>query len=44
MGNKGAFINLNGSDMEPKYVCYEAVEHPAIKPMAYASNLMSLLM
>lgn len=25
MGNKGAFINLKGKDMIPKYTTYEAV-------------------
>lgn len=39
MGNKGAFINIKGNDLTPKFVTYEAVEHPKIKPMAYASSL-----
>uniref|UniRef100_A0A2P2I2P8 protein-serine/threonine phosphatase n=3 Tax=Hirondellea gigas TaxID=1518452 RepID=A0A2P2I2P8_9CRUS len=38
MGNKGAFITLRGDTMEPKYVVYAAVEHPPVKPMAYASS------
>lgn len=45
MGNKGAFINLIGShnaEMQPKYVTYEAVPHPNVKPMAYANSLLSL--
>jgi len=45
MGNKGAFINLTGSkdcEMPPKYVTYEAVPHPNVKPMAYANSLLSL--
>lgn len=25
MGNKGAFITLNGKDMKPEYTTYEAV-------------------
>ena len=37
MANKGAFINIKGNDMTPKFVTYEAVEHPKVKPMAYAS-------
>ena len=37
MGNKGAFINIKGKDTTPKFVTYEAVDHPKIKPMAYAS-------
>ncbi|XP_049812956.1 serine/threonine-protein phosphatase 5 [Schistocerca nitens] len=40
MGNKGAFITLNGRDMKPKFTSYEAVPHPNLKPMAYANALM----
>ncbi|XP_045483336.1 serine/threonine-protein phosphatase 5 [Harmonia axyridis] len=36
MANKGAFIILNGSDLTPKFVTYEAVPHPDVKAMAYA--------
>ncbi|XP_023017041.1 protein phosphatase D3 [Leptinotarsa decemlineata] len=36
MGNKGAFINLRGKDMKPKFTTYEAVPHPNMKPMVYA--------
>lgn len=28
MGNKGAYIVLNGKDMKPHYEVYEAVPHP----------------
>jgi len=42
MGNKGAFISLEGKDMIPKYTTYEAVSHPNVKPMAYANSLLSL--
>jgi len=42
MGNKGAFITLDGADMTPKYTTYEAVSHPNVKPMAYANSLLSL--
>lgn len=42
MGNKGAFINITGEDLSPKFVTYEAVEHPKIKPMAYAGGYQSL--
>lgn len=41
MGNKGAFITLS-SDMIPKFTTYEAVPHPSVKPMAYASSIMSM--
>uniref|UniRef100_A0A336LH31 protein-serine/threonine phosphatase n=1 Tax=Culicoides sonorensis TaxID=179676 RepID=A0A336LH31_CULSO len=44
MGNLGAFITLNGKDMKPKYTTYEAVPHPPVKPMAYAQNLMNLIL
>ncbi|XP_050294825.1 serine/threonine-protein phosphatase 5 [Anthonomus grandis grandis] len=43
MGNKGAFITLNGRDMIPKYTTYEAVPHPNVKAMAYASSFLSLM-
>jgi len=39
MGNKGAFINLKGGDLTPKFVTYKAVEHPAVRPMAYANSI-----
>lgn len=42
MGNKGAFIILNGRDLKPKFVTYEAVPHPNVKPMAYANALFNL--
>ncbi|RNA29186.1 serine threonine- phosphatase 5 [Brachionus plicatilis] len=38
MGNKGAFINIKGDDLTPKFISYEAVDHPKIKPMAYANS------
>ncbi|KAF7267558.1 protein phosphatase D3 [Rhynchophorus ferrugineus] len=44
MGNKGAFIVLNGKDMIPKFTTYEAVSHPNVKPMAYANSLLTSLM
>ncbi|KAF2002966.1 Metallo-dependent phosphatase [Amniculicola lignicola CBS 123094] len=38
-GNKGAFIKI-GPDYKLNFTKFEAVEHPDIKPMAYASNGM----
>lgn len=38
MGNKGALIRLNGNSLKPEYVIFDAVEHPKIKPMAYANS------
>lgn len=43
MGNKGAFIRFNGKDMVPKFTTYEAVPHPEIRPMAYASSFLGNL-
>lgn len=31
MGNKGAYIILNGKEMKPNYEVYEAVPHPDVK-------------
>ncbi|XP_046578968.1 serine/threonine-protein phosphatase 5-like [Haliotis rubra] len=42
MGNKGAFITVQGNDLTPKFTSYEAVPHPNVKPMAYASPLFNL--
>jgi serine/threonine-protein phosphatase 5 len=36
MGNKGAFIRF-GADMLPRFTQFDAVPHPPIRPMAYAS-------
>ena len=41
MGNKGAFIRFNGKDMSPQFTTFTAVEHPEIKPMAYANPFMN---
>lgn len=41
MGNKGAFMTLL-SDLKPHFTTYEAVPHPKVKPMAYASPLFGL--
>ncbi|PVD32323.1 hypothetical protein C0Q70_07756 [Pomacea canaliculata] len=43
MHNKGAFITLKGgTDLKPKFTTYDAVPHPKVKPMAYASPLFGL--
>ena len=39
MGNKGAYIILNGKEMKPQYEVYDAVPHPNVKPMQYANSL-----
>jgi serine/threonine-protein phosphatase 5 len=43
MGNKGAFVRFNGDDMVPHFTQFEAVPHPSVKPMAYASSFMSFM-
>ena len=39
MGNKGAFIRFEASNMIPQFTTFEAVPHPDIKAMAYASSM-----
>lgn len=41
MGNKGAFIRFN-SECVPEYTTFDAVPHPAIRPMAYASGFSNM--
>ncbi|KAI4497466.1 hypothetical protein M0802_007477 [Mischocyttarus mexicanus] len=43
MGNKGAFITLNGKDMTPYFTSYTAVPHPNVKPMIYANPLIKFM-
>ncbi|XP_011303529.1 serine/threonine-protein phosphatase 5 [Fopius arisanus] len=43
MGNRGAFITLNGKDMKPNFRTYEAVPHPDVKPMQYATSLLKFM-
>lgn len=43
MGNKGAFIRINGKELEPKITSFAAVEHPKIPPMAYSSGFGALM-
>lgn len=40
MGNKGAFVRFNGSDMVPHFTQFAAVPHPDVKPMAYANSFL----
>ncbi|XP_039181065.1 serine/threonine-protein phosphatase 5 [Crotalus tigris] len=42
MGNKGAYIHLQGSDLRPEFHQFTAVPHPNIKPMVYANSLLQL--
>ncbi|GIX65917.1 serine/threonine protein phosphatase [Babesia caballi] len=41
MGNKGAFIRLNGKSCKPEFTQFEAVEHPPVKAMQYANPLFN---
>jgi len=41
MGNKGAFIRLDGKTMTPKYRTFTAVPHPNVKAMQYANPMLS---
>eukprot|EP00270_Netrium_digitus_P000145 TRINITY_DN10163_c0_g1_i1.p1 TRINITY_DN10163_c0_g1~~TRINITY_DN10163_c0_g1_i1.p1 ORF type:complete len:491 (-),score=96.34 TRINITY_DN10163_c0_g1_i1:178-1650(-) len=43
MGNKGAFVKFEAPDMKPVFTKFSAVSHPSVRPMAYASNIFSLL-
>ncbi|KAM7503006.1 hypothetical protein LguiB_001910 [Lonicera macranthoides] len=42
MGNKGAFIRFEASDLKPNIVTFSAVPHPDVKPMAYANNFLRM--
>ncbi|KAJ8045673.1 Serine/threonine-protein phosphatase 5 [Holothuria leucospilota] len=42
MGNKGALINMS-SDLKPKFVTFEAVPHPNVRPMAYANSMFGFM-
>jgi serine/threonine-protein phosphatase 5 len=44
MGNKGAFIRLDGKTLTPKFTSFEAVAHPSVKPMQYANPMLGQLM
>ena len=37
VGNKGAYISFDKT-LTPKFTSFTHVPHPAVKPMAYASN------
>ncbi|CAK9081083.1 unnamed protein product [Durusdinium trenchii] len=44
MGNKGAFIRLDGKTMTPKYKSFAHVPHPNVRPMQYANPMLGQLM
>lgn len=43
MGNKGAFIRLDGKTMTPKYTAFSAVPHPPVRAMQYANPMLGQL-
>jgi serine/threonine-protein phosphatase 5 len=43
MGNKGAFIWLDGKTLTPKYTKFCAVPHPPVRPMQYANPMLGNL-
>lgn len=43
MGNKGAFIRLDGETMKPKMTSFAAVPHPPVRAMQYANPMLGSL-
>merc|ERR1719413_248155 len=43
MGNKGAFIKLQGKTLTPEFQTFEAVPHPNVKAMRYANPMLGQL-
>ncbi|PFH34183.1 serine/threonine protein phosphatase [Besnoitia besnoiti] len=43
MKNKGAFIKLDGKTLTPQYTQFDAVPHPATRPMQYANPMLSFM-
>jgi len=43
MGNLGAIVQLMGPKLKPRFLEFQAVQHPEMKPMAYANHLLNLL-
>merc|ERR1712050_475693 len=43
MGNKGAFIRLDGKTMTPKFKSFTAKPHPNVKAMQYANPMLGQL-
>jgi len=44
MGNKGAFIKLDGKTLTPKYTTFSSVPHPNKKAMQYANPMLGSLL
>jgi len=43
MGNKGAFIRLDGETMTPKFTSFSSVPHPPVRAMQYANPMLGSL-
>mmetsp|Transcript_112296 Transcript_112296/g.362629 ORF Transcript_112296/g.362629 Transcript_112296/m.362629 type:complete len:119 (+) Transcript_112296:1-357(+) len=43
MGNKGAFVRLDGKTLAPKFTSFAAVPHPNVKAMQYANPMLGSL-
>merc|ERR1719277_251269 len=43
MGNKGAFLRLDGKTLTPKMTSFSAVPHPNVKAMQYANPMLGQL-
>jgi len=43
MGNKGAFIRLDGKTLKPKFTSFAAVPHPPVRAMQYANPMLGSL-
>lgn len=44
MGNKGAFIRLDGKTLTPKFTSFDAVPHPPVRAMQYANPMLGQMM
>lgn len=44
MGNKGAFIRLDGKTMTPKFTTFSAMPHPPVRPMQYANPMLGSML
>jgi serine/threonine-protein phosphatase 5 len=42
MGNRGGVVKIGKAGTELEFVSFEAVPHPPIRPMAYASGMSSM--
>jgi len=43
MGNKGAFIRLDGKTLKPEPISFSEVPHPPVKAMQYANPMLGQL-